>query len=432
MCAANRQSQRRSPREKWVLALVLVLCTLTIVMAAVFAAWAVFIYEPVPLPLPTPSAQSTPSPVPTMAVPIPGTILPWHTPSWLNPALRMESPEYGMWAFLWDQPEQAERDLALIREAGFGWVSTGFPWREIEGAGKGIFDWSHTDRIVDQVEKYGLNLVVRLDHQPSWAAEGDNSPPEHYGDFGDFAYALASRYRGRIRAYEIWSEPNLAHQWGRRTPNPEEYTALLRVAYVYIKDADPEAIVISAGMAPTSRWDTVTVPDDEFIRRMYVTGARPYFDVLGAYSPGYRASPETDPGVVARDPALNNNDPSPDESRRRMYCFRRVEDLRQIMVENGDADKQIALLGFGWTSDPIHQDYAWCAVTEKQKGEYLVRAYQYARAYWSPWIGLMSVMYVCGPDWTEERQEYWWAITYPDYPETRVRPAYDMLKAMSK
>jgi len=428
---ANQRPRPRRPGERRILLLVLALCALAVVTAAAFAAWALFVYEPVlPPPSVTPAAAISTA-VPT-AIPTPATVLPWNTPPWLNPALRMKSPEYGMQAFLWWRPERADRDLDLIRDAGFGWVKADFPWREIEGAGKGIFDWSRTDRIVEQAENHGLDLVVRLDRQPYWAADGDNAPPERYSDYGDFVYALASRYRGRIRAYEIWNEPNLAREWGNRPPSPEEYTALLRLAYVHIKDADPEAIVISAGMAPTSRWDAMAMPDDEFIRQMYAAGARPYFDVLGAHGVGYKAPPETDPAVVARDPALNNNDTTPDESRRRVYCFRRVEDLRQVMVENGDADKQIALLEFGWTSDPIHRDYAWFAVTEEQKGEYLVRAYQYAKEHWAPWIGLMSLIYVCDPDWTEEREEYWWAITYPDYPETRVRPAYNMLKAMPK
>ncbi|NIN65171.1 MAG: hypothetical protein GTO63_10820, partial [Anaerolineae bacterium] len=51
------------------------------------------------------------------------------------------------------------------------------------------------------------------------------------------------------------------------------------------------------------------------------------------------------------------------EERKRIYCFRHVEDLRQIMVGNGDGDKQIALLEFGWTSDPVHPEYAWFRVT---------------------------------------------------------------------
>ena len=51
--------------------------------------------------------------------------------------LRMESPEYGMQAFLWWRPEVASRDLQVIRDARFGWVKVGFGWRDIEGAVKG-------------------------------------------------------------------------------------------------------------------------------------------------------------------------------------------------------------------------------------------------------------------------------------------------------
>jgi hypothetical protein len=109
-----------------------------------------------------------------------------------------------------------------------------------------------------------------------------------------------------------------------------------------------------------------------------------------------------------------------------------VEDLRQVMVENGDADKQVAVLEFGWTTDPIHPAYAWHAVTEEQQADYLVQAYQYAKEHWSPWIGLMSLIYIADPDWTEEDEQYWWAITYPSYPEARVHLAYEKLKAMPK
>jgi len=344
----------------------------------------------------------------------------------------MNSPEYGMQAFLWWRPEVADRDLTLIKEAGFGWVKQGFGWRDIEGACKGCFDRSVTDRIVEQVERHGLDLVVRLDHQPYWAGEYTNGPPANYADFGDFVYALASRYKGRIRAYEIWNEPNLSREWGERPPNPAEYTALLKIGYQRIKEADPHAMVISAGLTPTSRWDHVAVPDVEFLKGMYAAGAKPYFDVLGAHGAGFKAPPEADPGEVAAHPVWGNpGDPSPLE-RKRVYCFRHVEDLRQVMVENGDADKQVAVLEFGWTTDPIHPDYAWHAVTEEQQADYFVRAYQYAKEHWSAWIGLMSLIYVADPDWTEADEQYWWAITYPSYPETWVHLAYEKLKAMPK
>ena len=351
--------------------------------------------------------------------------------------LRMNSPEYGMQAFLWWRSETAHRDLGLIRDAGFTWVKQSFAWREIEGAAKGHFDWSRADRVVQQVNEFGLDLIARVDRQPQWAGGGypQNGPPNNYQDYADFLYAMASRYKGRIRAYQVWNEPNLniagRSEWGGRPPNPAEYTALLRVAYQAIKRADPNAMVISAGLSPTSRWDDQAMPDEEFLKGMYAAGAKPYFDVFGAHGAGYKVPPETDPAVVARDPALNNNDPSPEE-RKRIYCFRHVEDLRRVMVENGDGDKQIALLEFGWTSDEVHPDYAWLRVTEEQKGDYLVRAYQYARQHWSPWIGVMSLIYMPDPEWTRDKEEYWWAIIEPSYPELKLRPAYVALKNMAK
>jgi len=383
-----------------------------------------FVQSAGPAP-PTPDKGEEPI-VPTPAPPGPGP-----------KPLRMNSPEYGMQAFLWWRSEVAHRDLELIRDAGFTWVKQSFAWREIEGAGKGHFDWSRADRVVHQANEFGLDLIARVDLQPQWAGGGypQNGPPNNYQDYADFLYAMASRYKGHIRAYQIWNEPNLnvagRSEWGGRPPNPAEYTALLKVAYQAVKGADPNAMVISAGLSPTSRWDDQAMPDVEFLKGMYAAGAKPYFDVLGAHGAGYKVPPETDPAVVARDPALNNNDPSPEE-RKRIYCFRHVEDLRQIMVENGDGDKQIALLEFGWTSDPVHPEYAWFRVTEEQKADYLVRAYQYARQHWSPWIGVMSLIYLPDPGWTQDKEEYWWAIIEPAYPELKLRPAYMALKDMAK
>ncbi|MFB0546885.1 MAG: cellulase family glycosylhydrolase [Anaerolineae bacterium] len=392
---------------------------------------------PTDTPLPTPTVEPTAPPPTDTPLPPTDTPLPPNPPPAAHQSnpLRMNSPEYGMQAFLWWRPETADRDLKLIRDAGFGWVKQVFSWREIEGAAKGHLDWSYSDRIVDQVEQHGLNLIARIDSQPQWAGGGypENGPPDNLQDFADFLYTFVSRYKGRIRAYQVWNEPNLnvpgRSEWGGRPPNPAEYTEMLKVAYQAIKSADPNAMVISAGLSPTSRWDNVAMPDEEFLKGMYASGAKPYFDVLGAHGAGYKVPPETDPSVVANDPVLHNYDPSPPE-RKRIYCFRHVEDLRRIMVENGDADKQIILLEFGWTSDPRPDSpYAWHAVSEREKADYLVRAYQYAKQNWAPWMGVMSLIYVCNPDWREDREEFWWSITtYQGWPQH----AYYALQEMPK
>ena len=362
-------------------------------------------FEALPDPSPTPTAPPTPT-------------------SW--PHARLASPEYGLQAFLWWHEETVARDLELIRDAGFTWVKQHVGWRDVEGAAKGAYNWYFTDRIVADAERFGLNVIFRLDREPVWTVppEGthsDNGPPENPQDFGDFCHVLADRYRGRVRAYQVWNEPNLAREWGGWPPDPVRYVELLRACYIGIKTADPDALVISAGLAPTGSGPPEVIPDIEYLIGMYEAGAAPYFDLLGVHAPGFLYPPEVSPEEVA---AKHDG--------HRFFCFRHVEDAREIMLRYGDENKQVAVLEMGWTTDPVHPSYAWFAVTLEQQAEYLVRAFCYAREHWSPWIGPMVVLSIADPRWTEEDEQYWWAITEPDWPETRVRPAYDALREMEK
>jgi hypothetical protein len=346
----------------------------------------------------------------------------------------MTSPDYGMQVFLFWRTEVADRDLRLVKEAGFRWVKQEFAWREIEGAGRGVFNWTNPDRVMDQIDAHGLKIIARVGVQPEWA--GGNypqvGPPDNYQDFANFLTALATRYQGRIDAYQIWNEPNLAREWGNRPPNPAAYTEMLKMAYQAIKAADPKAHVISAGLAPTTRWDDIAMPDTAFIQGMYDAGAAPYFDLLGAHGAGYKAPPETDPDVVANDPVLNNHDPSPSQLRR-IYCFRHVEDVRAVMVANGDANKQVVLLEFGWTTDyRPDSPYTWHAVSDQEQADYLVRAYRYAKENWQPWIAVMSLIYMPDSQWDKKDEQTYWSIIYPGYPDLRIRPAYVQLKEMPK
>ncbi len=380
-----------------------------------------------PTASPTITHVATQTKIAPTSTPLPPTITP--TPVRTPKPLAMSSPEYGMHAFPWWRPEVASRDFGVIRDAGFGWVKVNFGWRDIEGAGKGQFTWSRADKVAKAAQNAGLDVVVRVDNQPQWAGGGFplNGPPDNMQDYIDFMHALTKRYKGRFRAYEVWNEPNLSREWGGKLPDPGAYVKMLGAAYEAIKAEDPNAMVISAGLSPTGSWTEVSRPDDWYLKSMYIAmGGKStgYFDVYGAHGAGYKVSPETDPAAVAADKELGGD---------RSMCFRRVEDLRAIMVENGDQDKQIALLEFGWTSDPRPDSpYYWHRVSEETKADYLVRAYQYAKKNWSPWIGLMSLIYISDPDWTRDNEQYWWAISDPGWPEFKPRPAYDALKAMPK
>lgn len=347
-----------------------------------------------------------------------------------EPWQRFDSPAYGVHLSQWWHLDALQRDLNMTQQMGFGWVKQKFPWRDIEGA-KGEFNWFRPDEIVTAVEAANLNLLVRLDAHPLWSVESyidqgrvtASQPPENIQDFGDFCHALASRYQGRIRAYQVWNEPNLSREWGEQSPSPAEYTELLRVCYVGIKTADPEAIVISAGLAPTGTGPPIAMPAPEFLQGMYDAGAAAYFDVLGVNAPGFKAPPELSPAEAAV--------PEAGWGGGRWAAFRHVEDMRAVMVQNGDTNKQVAILEMGWILEQtFHPEYTWFGVSEAQQAEYLVGAYQYAQQHWYPWIGLMTTIYMADVDWTpEQHEQFWWSIILPD---GTPRPAYEALANMTK
>jgi len=335
------------------------------------------------------------------------------------------SPEYAIQAFLWWRPEIAEQDLLLAEEMGFHWVKQIFGWRDIE-PNKGEFHWDRTDFIVDTALRYGgVHLIARLDFQPDWARAGcsDQGPPEDLQDYADFAGAVAARYRGQIGAYQIWNEPNLAREWCDRSPDPARYAEMLAAAYSAIKAADPAAYVISAGMSPTGTQPPAAMPDDVYLDALYRAmggDSEGYFDLLGVHAAGFAAPPETSPAEAAASDAYGGE---------RFFTFRRVEDLRAIQERYGDTDTRVAVLEMGWTSDRVNESYAWHAVSEETKADYLVRAYRFAHENWSPWISIMTTIYLCNHDWTEADEQYWWCVNNTD---GSPRPAYGALKAMEK
>ena len=170
-----------------------------------------------PPPADTPAPSATPGPAPTKGKPTPTARPPAPTPV-VKAGDPMASPDFGIQAFLWWRPEVADRDLQLVRDGGFTWVKQLVSWQDVEGAGKGQYDWGNLDRVVEQVQKDGLKLIVRVSQDPDrpfWAG----NPPENAGHFADFLAAVASRYTGRIQAYQVWNEP-ISPENGGQAPQP--------------------------------------------------------------------------------------------------------------------------------------------------------------------------------------------------------------------
>jgi len=345
----------------------------------------------------------------------------------------MSSPDYGAQVFVWWREEICDRDLDLMKEAGFNWIKQAFSWESIEGAGRGQFDWSIADRVVTHANERGLKILARLSLDPDVQGFWAGDPPANGDVFAEYAGALAARYScqpgaiGCIQAYQVWNEPNLAREWGDKRPNPIEYVQFLGKAYRAIKAANPNAIVISAGMAPTGDNNDIAMPDDLFYDQMYQAmggSSNGYFDALGVHGAGYAAPPELDPAEAASNPKYGGY---------RFFAFRHVEDIRAIMEKYGDGAKKIVLLEFGWTFDPVNPAYKWhgadAGIDMFVQADYLKRAYQYAAANW-PWVGLMSLLTMPNLDWLNDgngsdEEQYWWAIMEPSPINAKEwRPAY--------
>lgn len=333
---------------------------------------------------------------------------------------------YGVNTFLEQEVEEEKirRTLEMIRDAGFGWIRQEFPWEDIEIHSKGDFTdrrtipnksaWEKYDRIVDLAEEYGLEIIARLDQPPAWAMVQDKppgviqAPPQNISDFGDFVFALVSRYRGKIRYWQIWNEPNLYVEWGSN-PDPAAYVQLLRVAYERAKQADPEAVILSAALAPTIELGPQNLSDLVFLEEMYRSGAQDYFDILAAQAFGLWTGP-TDRRA---DPSRTN--------------FSRVLLLREIMVENGDGEKPVWITEFGWNASPQGMEAPWGRVSLENQAEYAVQGYLRAQREW-PWVGVMNYWFFKRAS-DEERDQpfYYFRLVEPDFSPLPVYSAISEL-----
>lgn len=320
--------------------------------------------------------------------------------------------------------ELRRRAVAMIRDAGIGWMRQQFPWDNIEPVQKGRYidrvvgvdTWAKYDAIVALAEEYGPRLIIRLDTSPPWARPGNEwpaTPPANLEDYGDFVESVARRYRGRVQHYQIWNEPNLTSEWGHKPVNAAEYVELLRLAHTRIKRADPDALIISAALAPTIEESTSAMNELKYLDEMYRLGAAPYFDVLGVQAYGLRSGPD--------DHRLDEDDVN----------FSRPQLVRAVMVRHGDAHKPVWAAELGWNAQPLSltKPPMFGRVSEDLQSRYTIRAFERAREEW-PWMGVMAI-------WFFKRADYHW-LDEPMYyfrmaePDLTPRQLYGAVQAYTR
>lgn len=241
----------------------------------------------------------------------------------------------------------------------------------------------------DQLEAYPNQYVIyRIDFQPD---------PGFYTAWLDGLPDLITELWNRgVVAVQIGNEPNLSFEWQGRAIDPRYFTQSLCDAYRLIKQAQPDMIVVGAGIA-----STITTPDGramtdlDFLQQMLNYGGGRCFDALGYHPYGYNQPPEADPGSYE-------------------LVFRRTERVYRLLWNNNVRDRQVWITEFGWIRDPAEgglncrtnptfSDFDWIKFGRQTQADYTARAFQFADRNW-PWVGPMIL----------------WNLNWSQYPHNQL------------
>ena len=350
------------------------------------------------------------------------------------PAGRPFRLEYGFQAHLLDTRfDRRANAIRLTQEAGFTWIKQQVRWSQIEKAA-GVYDpqeMSYLDGSVNDAHAAGLKVLLSIVSSPNFYAVPGGHSPADPTKLGDFFRFLASRYQGKVQAFETWNEQNLAGEWGqgRLCGNfPGEFLALQKAAYEGVKAGNPQAIVVFPALTPTGHGDCNAALDDVvYLDRLYQeTGGqiKQYFDVMGAHPSGYNSPPGDGVGrSTAPGSGFRNHD---------SFFFLRFTQLREVMLKHGD-DKPMWFTEFGWSvCDPNNRvpHYEYCGDnSEEERAAYFDQAFQMLWEQY-PYVQVAIVWNLNFRAIVPETDEKWgFGLVNADWSTT---PAYDVLKGMPK
>ena len=226
-------------------------------------------------------------------------------------------------------------------------------WPNLEPR-KGQWDFSHLDRYISLAESHNVEILLPLGLTPAWASSrpkersgyepGNAAEPRDLSDWREYVREVATRYNGRIHAYEIWNEPNLSDFFSGR---PDTMLELARQAYGVLKQVDKTVLVVSpsatgqAGIA--------------WLERYLKMGGGAYADVIGFHFYVTPGEPEAMLELGAR--------------------------LRAVLEENHLADKPLWNTEAGWLienrqSEVRPQNSSFSKVlTLEEASAYVARSY---------------------------------------------------------
>jgi hypothetical protein len=183
-----------------------------------------------------------------------------------------------------DYPEESTTseiirgDMEFLEDTGIDLLRISFGWDGIEGE-KDVYDWLFWDEYVSTaVDSFGVTLIPYICYTPLWNSttdDPDNSwhyPPKDYDEFGEFVFDLVSRYKDKIKTWELWNEPDIWIFWAG---DHDGFSKLIKIGSEAVRRADPEAKVVLGGLAHDTEWLEVLLRD---------YGVSPYVDIVNIHN----------------------------------------------------------------------------------------------------------------------------------------------------
>lgn len=138
-------------------------------------------------------------------------------------------------------------------------------WADIAPS-PGQWKFERLDGFVDVAARHNAEVLYVLGSTPRWAsARPDESCPYGMGcaaepvrmaHWEEYVRRVALRYRGRIKAYELWNEPNVVDNFPSRsamkgyffTGSVAQLVEMARIARKVLDEIDPSAILTTPGI----------------------------------------------------------------------------------------------------------------------------------------------------------------------------------------
>lgn len=236
------------------------------------------------------------------------------------------------------------------------------------------WDFLRLDRYVAMAKLGKVEILLPLGNSPSWASArpaepsaykpGNASEPANIEDWRRYVRTVGERYKGRIRHYQIWNEPNLKPFF---TGSPQKLVELTCEAFQILKAIDPLNQIVSGGSTPGGK-DHLG-----YLNHFLASGGKNCIDIVGHHFYVPLSGPE------AMVPLIRG--------------------VRRVMKENGVSQKPLWNTETGWwlaSSDgtPDHQIVAkggWKKMSLDYKGNIVFRAFALARSegverfFWYAW-----------------------------------------------